>query len=147
MGFRKFFTNPVRLIKRPPYDEKPRKERWSNEEVHRIYEGCDFHYGEKPVLVQHYICYALSLAVETAMRNGEICSMQKKALLSRRGVCVFTKYKNGEEREVPLTDKAIEILDILCKGLDEEDFILRGQNSDSLGATFRRMKKEGWSFP
>ena len=66
----------------------------------------------------------------------------KKALLSRRGICVFTQYKNGEEREVPLTDKAIEILDILCKGLGEEDFILRGQNSDSLGATFRRMKKK-----
>ena len=136
------FTNPVRLIKRPPYDEKPRKERWSNEEVHRIYEGCDFPYGGKPVLVQHYICYALSLAVETAMRNGEICSMQKKHYFREEGYVFLPNTKNGEEREVPLTDKAIEILDILCKGLDEEDFILRGQNSDSLGANFRRMKKK-----
>ena len=79
---------------------------------------------------------------ETAMRNGEICSMQKKHYFREEGYVFLPNTKNGEEREVPLTDKAIEILDILCKGLDEEDFILRGQNSDSLGATFRRMKKK-----
>ena len=54
----------------------------------------------------------------------------------------FYPIQKTEKREVPLTDKAIEILDILCQGLDEEDFILRGQNSDSLGANFRRMKKK-----
>ena len=135
------FTNPVRLIKRPPYDEKPRKERWSNEEVHRIYEGCDFTMVKNlSGSALHLLCTIFGGRDSYAKRRDLLHT--KKALLSRRGYVFLPNTKNGEEREVPRTDKAIEILDILCKGLDEEDFILRGQNSDSLGANFRRMKKK-----
>ena len=134
------FINPVKLIKRPPYDDKPRKERWSNAEVKKIYDSVDFKYGDTPTKVQDYICYALSLGVETAMRVGEICKIEKQHYFRDDGYVFLPMTKNGEEREVPLTNKAIEILDILSEGLGDRDLLMRGQNTDRLGANFRKMK-------
>ena len=70
--------NPVRRVPRPPNDEKPRKERWSDLDINSIYTAVKFKYGDKPTEIRHRICYALSLAVETAMRLGEICTVTKK---------------------------------------------------------------------
>ena len=134
------FVNPVRLIKRPPYDDKPRKERWSNTEVKKIFDGSNLKYGDTPTKVQHYICYALALGVETAMRIGEICKIEKQHYYKEDGYVFLPMTKNGEEREVPLTNKAIEILDILSVGLKDEDLLMRGQTSDRVGANFRKMK-------
>ena len=69
--------NPVRRVPRPQADDKPRKERWPDSDVDKIYKAVGFKYGDKPTEMRHRICYALSLAVETAMRCGEICMVTK----------------------------------------------------------------------
>nr|BDD47884.1 integrase [Burkholderiaceae bacterium] len=134
--------NPVKLIKRPPYDEKPRKERWSDAEIAKMYKTAKLKYGDKPENKTQKICYALSLAVESAMRIGEICNMKVEHYFREEGFVHLPHTKNGTERDVPLTDKAIEILDFLIEGKEQDEYIFDGQNSNTMGVLFAKLKKK-----
>lgn len=52
----------------------------------------------------------MKFALETAMRRGEIAALTWEYLDLERGTAHLSKTKNGEERTVPLSPKAIEIL-------------------------------------
>ncbi len=132
--------NPVKLIRRPERTEKPREERWSNDEVKKIYDTVMFKYGEKPTRQAHFICYALSLAIETAMRIGEICRVTKSDYFREKRYIHLDITKNGDPRDVPLSSKAIEIMDIMAEGLEEDQAIMRGTNPDKVAANFRKYK-------
>ena len=140
--------NPVRLVPRPKMNCKPRKERWSDEQIQKIYAAANFAYGDTPKLLQHKICYALSLSVETAMRLGEICSLRKKDYrfeLSENGKQFYVyleKTKNGDERYVPLSTKAKSIMDILVANLKDNEYVLGGSSPDNASSLFRKLKKK-----
>ena len=98
------FAEPVRLIKRPPYDEKPHKERWSNEEVHRIYEVIFIMVKNLSSSALHLLCTIFG-GRDSYAKRGDLLHA-KKALFSRRGICVFYPIQKTEkEREVPLQIK------------------------------------------
>lgn len=52
-------------------------------------------------------------ALETAMRSGEICGMLPVDVFLRSRYVVLPVTKNGDRREVPLSTRAVEILDML----------------------------------
>ena len=133
-------VNPVKLIRRPERTEKPREERWSDEEIAKIYEVVKFTYGNKPTQPGHFICYALSLAVETAMRIGEICRVTKADYNREKKFVHLAVTKNGDSRNVPLSTKAIEIMDFLTQGLEDNQLMMRGTNPDKVAANFRKYK-------
>ena len=132
--------NPVKLIRRPEKKEKPRSERWSDQEVALIYKTVGFKYGDKPTRPGHYICYALSLAIETAMRIGEICSLTKADYFKEKRFVHLEHTKNGDQRDVPLSSKAIEILDILAEGKESGQKLMNGTDPDKVAALFRKYK-------
>ena len=141
--------NPVRRVPRPQADDKPRKERWPDSDVDKIYKAVGFKYGNKPTEMRHRICYALSLAVETAMRCGEICMVTKNDYGyevdekgNERHYLYLATTKNGEERYVPLSSKAKRIVDILVSDLKDTEHLMLGRNADQVSALFRKMKKK-----
>lgn len=59
------------------------------------------------------------LAVETAMRRGEIASLRWEHVDLRRRVAHLPRTKNGDARDVPLSSRAVAVLQVLKKALDE----------------------------
>lgn len=92
------------------------------------------------------IAVAFLFAIETAMRAGEICSLSPENVTGRVAHLPITK--NGTKRDVPLSTRALELLDLLPKVKVGEP--LFGLNSVSLDRLFRKARDrcmiEGLTF-
>ena len=76
------------------------------------------------------------------MRIGEICSLTKADYFKKQRFVHLEHTKNGDQRDVPLSSKAIEILDILAEGKGVwSETNERGTNPDKVAALFRKYKK------
>ena len=58
------------------------------------------------------------LAIETAMRRGEILSLRWEDINYQTRTAYLTLTKNGESRRVPLSTRAIETLQLLPRSID-----------------------------
>ena len=58
---------------------------------------------------------AVQLAVETAMRQGELLSLRWEYIDMARGIAFLPETKNGEARAVPLSTRAIAVLNTLTQ--------------------------------
>ena len=65
----------------------------------------------------------IRLALETAMRRGEIANLSWNDIDLEKKTAVLYETKNGETRSIPLSPKALEIL----RGIQEEQHIQREQ--------------------
>jgi integrase len=67
-----------------------------------------------------WIEHAIVLAIETGMRAGELISMEWKQvnLASRIVTLPESKTKNGRRRSVPLSKKAVQVLQTMPRSLD-----------------------------
>ena len=96
--------------------------------------------GVAPTTKQQRIALAFLFAIETAMRAGEICSLQAADVTGR--VARLHMTKNGLPRDVPLTARALEIWEMVPEGF--------GVTSATLDAMFRKAKEkagiEGMTF-
>ena len=57
-----------------------------------------------------FIWYCVEFAIETGMRRSEILSIQWKNVDLHRRIVLLPDTKNGQKREVPLTNRAVELL-------------------------------------
>jgi integrase len=82
-----------------------------------------------------YIGVIFELAIETAMRRGEIISLTLENVNFDKRTAYLPDTKNGDSRTVPLSFRAIELL--------EQVRTSRGKlfpiNGDSIGKAFRRV--------
>ena len=120
--------NPVREIDRPK-ECKPRDRRVSEQEIERILLALGYE-GEVKTKQQE-VAVLFLLAIETAMRLGEMVAL-KKVYLDRRYVVVEDS-KNGHAREVPLSTKAVSLLQQVPDGFTV--------SSESASTFFRRACK------
>jgi integrase len=91
--------NPVRLVRRPQ-GAKPRDRRLVGDEAQRLLAACaDAH---NPFLLP-----IVKLAIETAMRQGEIVSLDWKHVDINKPSAYLPETKNGESRGVPLSTIAV----------------------------------------
>lgn len=60
---------------------------------------------------------ALQVSVETAMRQGELLSLRWENFDKKRRLAFLPETKNGEARSVPLSKKAVEVIDALPRHL------------------------------
>lgn len=96
------FGNPVSTIRKPK-ESKSRDRRLNAEEFERLKTECDK--SRNP-----WMAFAVSLAVETAMRQGELLSLEWQHVDQKRRLAHLVdedKIKNGERRSVPLSSAAI----------------------------------------
>ena len=64
-----------------------------------------------------YLWAAVQLAVETAMRQGELLSLRWEHIEWSRGIAFLPETKNGEARAVPLSSHALTVLKALPRGI------------------------------
>ncbi|WP_296649874.1 site-specific integrase [Paraburkholderia sp.] len=86
------------------------------------------------------------LAVETAMRRGEIVSLRWEHIDLNDRVAHLPKTKNGESRDVPLSSKAVAVLKVLMSkdenqdkhNIEEDDSRVFKIRSDAVTRAFER---------
>jgi integrase len=105
-------SNPVPEIDKPPAPP-PRRRRISADEIERVVLALGYDGGE-PANASQRTALAFLFALETAMRAGEILGLTWENV-SPRSV-LLPRTKNGDQRKVPLSSRAREILDLLPRG-------------------------------
>lgn len=154
-------SNPVELVRKPqPNNARTRRLASSGEPATDIPDDGDLESGRgaqdgeierviaasSSALLPAIIC----LAVETAMRRGEIVSLQWENVDLNRRVAHLPATKNGDARDVPLSPRAIAVLQALknncaeakhapnCDGLDDHGTSVFKIRSDAVTRAFER---------
>ena len=129
--------NPVLKISKP----KPTKARTRRPTEQEIGELCKAMLltedTTKPELVTQRVALALLFAIETAMRAGEICGLTWGDMHLTKRIAHLPITKNGSSRDVPLSKRAIEIIEKL-KGIDEKSVF--NVDAKTLDVLFRRAR-------
>lgn len=129
-------VNPVHEVKRPPRG-RSRNKRIPPEFEAKLWD----YFNQVPDTpprrgrggTRDSVPWVFSLAVETAMRLGELCALEWQHV-SLGGRWVFVcESKNGTSRYVPLTRRAVSLLSVL----GPSDGRVLPVNKDSLGVEFR----------
>lgn len=131
-------NNPVHMLKRPPAS-KPRRRRWSESEIKRLLDAAGFDESKDPTVGRDYVGWALLLAIETAMRLGELCALRVGDVDLEGRAAHLRDTKNGDSRTVPLSRRAGELLARLLAGKEEDDQVFP-LCSESLGLYFREAR-------
>jgi len=133
-------VNPVRDAKRPS-NGPPRERRVAPGETSALLNRLGYVEGQPPVTLMQELAYAFLIALETAMRQGEILGMTAKWVKLRERFVRLPKTKNGSSRNVPLSTRALGLLEQLYKGKGPEDKLFRLESA-SADAMFRRVRDE-----
>jgi integrase len=124
--------NPLDDVRRPP-PPPSRRRRVAADEIDRVTMALGYDGGE-PENVSHRVALSFLFAMETAMRSGEIVGM-KWTDVSAKSVRL-PKTKNGDERHVPLSLRAREIIGLLPR----EGETVFGLNDAIRDALFRKAR-------
>lgn len=130
--------NPLKKISKPQA-AAPRKRRPSDDELNAIAEKLGYA-ADKPLdTVKARIGAMVWFAVFTAMRSGEMCSLTWQNIDFKKRLAHLPKTKNGHERDVPLSNSALEILAQLRGIHDTLVFDVQDETRDTL---FRKARDE-----
>lgn len=92
-----------------PAASKPRTVVFEDEQVERIVDALGYA-GGRPESRRQQAAVALLLSLETAMRAGEIISLKWECIDYDKRTAYLSSTKNSDERYVPLSRRAIELL-------------------------------------
>jgi integrase len=129
--------NPLRTVRRPP-STKPRDRRISPDEISRIILVSGYEYDQMPETSRARVGAIFLLAIETAMRAGEIVRMRWQDVDVVRRVVHLPETKNGTSRDVPLSTEAVRILQQMPQGTGS----VFGLTATNLGNIFRKLKDQ-----
>lgn len=116
-------NNPVMMVKRPAGADKVRNRRWSEEDIQKILDATNWKEDVKPVTTFDYVGWAFLIAIETAMRQSELCSLHKRDFFPGERHVVLHDTKNGEARNVPLSSRALKHLEFITEGRKADEKI------------------------
>jgi integrase len=105
--------NPVREIDRPK-ESKERTRRITADEIERIQMALGFE-GEVATK-QHEVAVLFLLAIESAMRLGEMIGLDPKRIHLTKRYVELVDTKNGSSRNVPLSTAAVKLLQLVPDG-------------------------------
>jgi integrase len=132
-------ASPTTDVRRPK-ESQPRDRLYTEDEIERICFALGFDLGgeERAETISQRIAVAYLFAIETAMRAGEICGLIPQYVSGRTITLPPAVTKNGTKRAVPLSKRAVELLELLP--LPKEDDTVFGLTTKSLDALFRKAK-------
>lgn len=116
-------TNPCHLVSAIPGADKPRDKMWSEEDTQTFLTTCKWDESKLPKVGRDYVPWALLLGRETAMRVGELCLLTVGDFYPELRYVHLKHTKNGDQRDVPLSLKAMRWLTHLCTGKKPGDKI------------------------
>ena len=122
-------SNPVTAIKKPKAS-RSRNRILTDDEKERLLDALEQY---NPLMK-----LAVEFALETAMRRGEIVSLMWRNINFEKRTAYLPMTKNGEYRYVPLSTKAVSILQSLPQSEHERVFQLEAQ---TLSTGFKRCTK------
>ena len=134
--------NPVRsgVREREP---RPRDRTLTADEYQRLLQVCDtlkqerFRRGDTAIHL--YLKSMIIFSVETAIRQGELLAMRYDQFNFDKRTLYIPETKNGEPRTIPLSTKAIRVIQSVPRRLDGNVFPL---TCDSLKAWFKVERRE-----
>ncbi len=122
--------NPCRNVKRLR-QPRPRSRRLVDDEQERLIEACALSDNK-------YLKSMVQFSIETAIRQGELLKLTHKQINWNDRVMTLIDTKNGEDREVPLSEKAYLILQSQITRIDGKIFPM---TKDSLKFWFKQAKR------
>jgi integrase len=124
-------SNPVELVKKPKLPNGRNRRLVGDEETRLLRAaGASKSAALKPLIL---------VALETAMRLGEMLSLTWGNINLEKGVASLTDTKNGESRQVPLSSTAIEILAGLPRNTESDRVFWAWTAIDSVKGLWRRV--------
>ncbi|MHB1532737.1 tyrosine-type recombinase/integrase [Acidithiobacillus sp.] len=102
-------ANPVQLVRKPRLPQG-RDRRLVGDEEGRLLAAC--------AAINPKLAAIVGFAIETAMRQGEIMGLTWGQIDLGKRTAALEDTKNGERRTVPLSSKAVKILESLPRHLD-----------------------------
>lgn len=108
--------NPVRDCVRPK-NPKHRDRLTTNDERGYMLDALGYVEGQAPVTVGQRVAYAYLIALETAMRASEVCSVGKETMNLAEQYVTLLDTKNGDKRYVPLSSRAVELFTLIPDGV------------------------------
>lgn len=137
-----FAGNPVHEVGRPEGGGgKPRYRRWSDEELKKICDAAGYDPSVPPVRGNDFVPWALMLMIETAMRPGEFCEARVQDVNLKGRCLVLHDSKNGDARNVPLSKRAVQILEVLVRGKSADQKLIP-MTSQSLSCRYREVRRK-----
>lgn len=119
--------NPLLSVKKPSTVGTERKRRAEGKELPQILKAAK--------AVATWAPAAIELAVETAMRRGEMARLRWEHIDTKARVAHLPETKNGEARDVPLSPRALAIVQGLAKKKRKDGFVF-GVHPDTLSDAF-----------
>ena len=126
-------TNPLSDVAKPG-NPPPRDRRVSQDEVEKLIAAG----GDDLGSIRARAVHAFRFAIETGMRAGEIIGLTGDTVDQEGRVATLPRTKNGTARKVPLSSRAIALLD----QLPETDGALFNLTSRQLDANFRAARNK-----
>ena len=120
-------ANPLSKVRKPPAG-KPRSRLPGWRDIRKVCRACGYFTGSAPDTYTGQLAYLLLLSLRTAMRKGEMLGLEAQDVSLSRRVAVLRETKNGDRREVPLSRKAVRLLQPLMPDL----FSVSSASADSL---------------
>ena len=115
--------NPITGLSKPDGGDVERTRGWLDWEVDAILKASNFDPENKPKLKKDYAGWAIAVGIETAMRKGEMLKAMKQDYFPLEQRLFLRDNKNNHNRNVPLSKKAITLLNVLTEGLAPSDKI------------------------
>jgi integrase len=129
-------VNPVSDVRRPP-PTQARTRRPADDESKRLLHALGYSRETLPETMSARVGAAYLFAIETAMRAGEICSLEWQHVNERH--VHLPRTKNGYARDVPLSAEARRIIEQLRSLTGDEETVFCVPTA-SLDALFRKAK-------
>src|SRR5574337_185554 len=105
-------TNPARDVKKPP-SPPSRRRRVSPDEIDRLTLAFGLGDGLHADTAMQRTGLAFLFALETAMRSGEILALTETDVHLPERFARVAQSKNGDARDVPLSTRAVQIIETL----------------------------------
>jgi len=129
-------SNPVQAI-RLPSSSRARDRRLQGDEEERLLAACG---ASKSVALKDMVI----MAVETAMRLGELLGLRWPEIDHQKRIARLIDTKNGENRTVPLSTRAVEALRHRPRSISNDRVFYEWKNSWSFEhAWHRALKRAG----
>ena len=125
--------NPCKIMKRES-EAKPRNRILDNDEELRLLEACS-------ISDNSYLKPMVEFSIETAIRQGELLKMRYKHINWEKHLVTLYDTKNGEDRTIPLSEKAFFILKNTPRRFDGVLFPLSRDSLKSHWNTAKRRAK------
>jgi integrase len=119
-----------------PKSTPPRRRRISDEEIKKLMRALEYKEGKPVQTPRQRIALSFLLALETAMRHGEIYALEWQDVFLKERYVRLHETKNGTSRDVGLSLRAVEILKML-KAVAEGNKVI-GVRAQTAEVIYRR---------